>query len=529
MEIKMVNVIGVRFRQAGKVYYFAPGEHDYKRGDHVIVETARGVEYGEVILGNHEVEEIRVIQPLRSVMRPANEEDARHEAENKERQKEAFQICREKIRRHQLDMKLIDCEYTFDNSKILFYFTADGRIDFRELVKDLASVFRTRIELRQVGVRDETKLLGGIGVCGRPLCCNSYLSDFIPVSIKMAKEQNLSLNPTKISGVCGRLMCCLKNEEDVYETLNRRLPKPGDYVTVPDGLRGEVSSVSILKQLVKVVVTLPNDEKEIREYPVEELQFKPRQRWEKGKRPERGADGAELPQQETGSDEKELAELEQLEKLETEEVQAMDGENGGAAESGGRKRGKNFRTGSRAGRDGEGSGEAGSRGGDRRGFGRRERGSYQDRGERGTFNRAAAGEAGSAEPSAAGGGENGQETAGRGIGRGERRGRFDRKEPGRREFERKEAAGQGGRRDRRVPQPDAGNADGTVRENRGSRRGAADSFDQGRGEQDSRESRERRDGREARSGQNERGGRRRFRDDRRGRRERGPQEGNGAE
>ena len=309
----MVNVIGVRFRQAGKVYYFAPGEAVFKRGDHVIVETARGVEYGEVILGNHEVEEIKVIQPLRQIIRPANQEDAEHEAENREKQKEAFQICREKIRQHQLEMKLIDCEFTFDNSKILFYFTADGRIDFRELVKDLASVFRTRIELRQVGVRDETKLLGGIGICGRPLCCHSYLSDFIPVSIKMAKEQNLSLNPTKISGVCGRLMCCLKNEEDVYENLNRKLPNIGDYVTTADGLRGEVASVSILKQLVKVVVTLRSDEKEVREYPAEELEFKPRQRRDRGRKAERGG-MEDIPK--TGAEEKELEKLEQLEQIE---------------------------------------------------------------------------------------------------------------------------------------------------------------------------------------------------------------------
>ena len=311
----MINVIGVRFRPAGKVYYFAPGDDTFKRGDHVIVETARGVEYGEVILGNHEVDEIKVVQPLRPIIRPANEEDAKHEADNKEKQKEAFQICREKIRQHQLEMKLIDCEFTFDNSKILFYFTADGRIDFRELVKDLASVFRTRIELRQVGVRDETKLLGGIGICGRPLCCNSYLSDFIPVSIKMAKEQNLSLNPTKISGVCGRLMCCLKNEEDVYESLNRKLPNIGDYVTTADGLRGEVASVSILKQRVKVVVTLPNDEKEVREYPVEELEFKPRQRRDRGRKPERG-DAAELMRPADAAEEKELEKLEQLEQEE---------------------------------------------------------------------------------------------------------------------------------------------------------------------------------------------------------------------
>lgn len=310
----MIKVIGVRFRQAGKVYYFDPGKLEIKRGQHVIVETARGVEYGEVILGNHEVDEIRVIQPLKEVMRIATEKDTAHEEENARKQKEAFQVCQEKIRKHQLEMKLIDCEYTFDNSKILFYFTADGRIDFRELVKDLAGIFRTRIELRQVGVRDETKILGGLGICGRPLCCHSYLSEFIPVSIKMAKEQNLSLNPTKISGVCGRLMCCLKNEEEVYETLNRKLPNVGDSVTTPDGLHGDVQSVSILKQLVKVVVSLPNDEREVREYPVEELKFRPRRKNEKGKRPERG----DKPDKkgERGVNKKEERELAALEKLE---------------------------------------------------------------------------------------------------------------------------------------------------------------------------------------------------------------------
>ena len=200
---------------------------------------------------------------------------------NRKKEKEAFEICQKKIRAHNLEMKLIDAEYTFDNNKMLFYFTADGRIDFRELVKDLAAVFKTRIELRQIGVRDETKIVGGIGICGRPLCCASYLSEFIPVSIKMAKEQNLSLNPTKISGVCGRLMCCLKYEEDTYEELNGRLPNIGDYVTTDDGLKGEVHSVSILRQLVKVIVTVNNDEKEIREYKVDQLKFRPKKRREK--------------------------------------------------------------------------------------------------------------------------------------------------------------------------------------------------------------------------------------------------------
>lgn len=274
----MTRVIGVRFRPAGKIYYFAPGKFHIRQGDKVIVETARGIEFGTVVTGPKEVKDKEVMQPLKSVIRIATEEDKRAEEKNREKEKEAFEICLEKIRKHNLDMKLINAEYTFDNNKVLFYFTADGRIDFRELVKDLAAVFRTRIELRQIGVRDETKIRGGIGICGRPLCCHTYLSEFAPVSIKMAKEQNLSLNPTKISGVCGRLMCCLTNEEETYEELNSRLPAIGDTVTTNEGLKGEVQSVSVLRQLVKVVVTLENDEKEIREYKVDELKFRPRKR-----------------------------------------------------------------------------------------------------------------------------------------------------------------------------------------------------------------------------------------------------------
>lgn len=277
----MIQVIGVRFRKAGKVYFFDPAGLEIKTGDHVIVETARGIEFGHVVLGNREVEEKKVVQPLKAVIRMANKNDEEIEKKNKEKEKEAFKICLEKIKKHELQMKLIDAEYTFDNNKVLFYFTADGRIDFRELVKDLAAVFKTRIELRQIGVRDETKIMGGVGICGRPLCCHSYLSEFIPVSIKMAKEQNLSLNPTKISGVCGRLMCCLKNEEETYEMLNSKLPNIGDYVTTDDGLKGEVHSVSVLRQLVKVVVTVDRDEKEIREYKVDQLRFKPRRKREK--------------------------------------------------------------------------------------------------------------------------------------------------------------------------------------------------------------------------------------------------------
>ena len=275
----MIKVIGVRFRKAGKIYYFAPGGMEIEQGQHVIVETARGIEYGHVVLGVREVEDSKVIQPLKQVIRVATPEDDDIALSNKEKEKKAFEICLEKIRKHNLDMKLIDTEYTFDNNKVLFYFTADGRIDFRELVKDLAAVFKTRIELRQIGVRDETKTLGGIGICGRPLCCSSFLSDFAPVSIKMAKEQNLSLNPTKISGVCGRLRCCLKNEEETYEDLNSRLPNIGDFVTSDEGLRGEVHSVSVLRQNVKVIVEV-NDEKEIREYKVDRLKFKPKRRRE---------------------------------------------------------------------------------------------------------------------------------------------------------------------------------------------------------------------------------------------------------
>lgn len=298
----MVNIIGVRFQRAGKVYYFDPVGIEIKLGDNVIVETARGIEYGNVVLGPRDVAEDKIIQPLKPVIRKATEEDDILEEKNREKEKEAYQICLEKISKHNLDMKLIACEYTFDNNKVLFYFTADGRIDFRELVKDLASVFRTRIELRQIGVRDETKVVGGIGICGRALCCHTYLQEFAPVSIKMAKEQNLSLNPTKISGVCGRLMCCLKNEEEAYEELNSKLPNVGDFVTTSDGFRGEVISVSVLKQLVRVIVILEHDEKDIREYKVAELKFKPKKRKER-----LAVDG-------------ELLELERLEKKETKHI-----------------------------------------------------------------------------------------------------------------------------------------------------------------------------------------------------------------
>ena len=257
--------------------YIDPKNYKMQVGDHVIVETARGVEFGRVVLGPKEVGEDEVVHPLKEVLRVATQADEDREQQNRIKEKDAFKICQKKIREHGLEMKLIDAEYTFDNNKVLFYFTADGRIDFRQLVKDLAAIFKTRIELRQIGVRDETKILGGIGICGRSLCCHTYLSEFAPVSIKMAKEQNLSLNQTKISGVCGRLMCCLKNEQETYEELNKKLPGIGDTVTLPDGIQGTVQNVNVLRQRVKVVVEV-NDEKEIQEFPVNELKFRPRKK-----------------------------------------------------------------------------------------------------------------------------------------------------------------------------------------------------------------------------------------------------------
>ncbi len=274
----MKEVIGVRFRENGKIYFFSPLNYKVDVGRHVIVETARGVEYGKVVLGVREIDETKLATPIKSITRIADEKDAVKYEENKQKGKKAYEICLEKIKKHGLEMKLIDAEYTFDNNKVLFYFTADGRIDFRELVKDLAAVFKTRIELRQIGVRDETKIVGGIGICGRELCCNKHLSEFAPVSIKMAKEQNLSLNPTKISGVCGRLMCCLSHEQETYEYLNDNLPNVGDYVKTIDGKRGEVHSVNVLRQKVKLIVTMEDDSKEIEEYKLDEIKFKPKKR-----------------------------------------------------------------------------------------------------------------------------------------------------------------------------------------------------------------------------------------------------------
>ena len=349
----MVRVVGVRFRTAGKIYFFDPLQFEIKRGENVIVETARGIEFGTVVSEIREVEESAVVQPLKPILRIANQRDKDQEAGNKEKEREAFKICQEKIRKHGLEMKLIDAEYTFDNNKVLFYFTADGRIDFRELVKDLAGVFKTRIELRQIGVRDETKIMGGIGICGRPLCCHSYLSDFIAVSIKKAKEQNLSLNPTKISGVCGRLMCCLKNEEETYEELNRRLPNVGDTVIMLDGMKGEVHSVNVLRQKVKVVIDA-GDDKEIKEFDVEQLRFHKHH----GKKGQQNLSAEELK------------ELEKLEKEEEEEIEAA-----GHSEKEAGTLKENNRRGDRRGR--QDRGERQENRGDRQ-----ERGDRQDRGDR---------------------------------------------------------------------------------------------------------------------------------------------------
>ena len=267
----MAKVVGVRFRNVGKIYYFNPKNYKVKPGDHVIVETARGVEYGKVVLAPKDVVDDQVVHPLKEVLRVATKDDDEREKYNRERERDAFKICQKKIREHGLEMKLIDAEYTFDNNKVLFYFTADGRIDFRQLVKDLASIFKTRIELRQVGVRDETKMLGGIGICGRPLCCNTYLSEFIPVSIKMAKEQNLSLNPTKISGICGRLMCCLNYEQSTYEDIRKRMPKVGSIVKTSEGT-GEVFSNNIVKESIKVKLK-KGEEEVLEEFKIDNIEL----------------------------------------------------------------------------------------------------------------------------------------------------------------------------------------------------------------------------------------------------------------
>lgn len=279
----MTEVIGVRFKPAGKIYYFSPGSEKIESGSHVIVETSRGVEYGSVVYGNTQVSEKSIVSPLKTVIRLATPEDDKTIEENKLKEKEAFEICLKKINEKNMDMKLVDAELTFDHNKLIFYFTSDGRVDFRELVKDLAAIFKTRIELRQIGVRDEAKMLNCIGSCGRSLCCSTFLGDFHPVSIKMAKEQNLSLNPTKISGVCGRLMCCLKYEQDVYEELNKNMPGVGDTIKTEDGT-GEILSANVLMQQVKAAVRKkPDDAPTIKMYPVSEIKVLKRKRGKKNK------------------------------------------------------------------------------------------------------------------------------------------------------------------------------------------------------------------------------------------------------
>ena len=305
----MKKIVSVRFRSGGKPYYFDPLEFELKRGSHVIVETVRGIEYGTVVGSIREVEDEKIQQPLKPIMRVATPKDDEQDAQNREKEKSAISVAKEKIRKHELDMKLIDVEYTFDRNKIVFYFTADGRVDFRELVKDLAGVFHTRIELRQIGVRDATKMLGGLGSCGRELCCHAYMADFVPVSIKMAKEQNLSLNPGKISGMCGRLMCCLQYESDTYSWLNRKLPRVGDDVTTPYGNIAKVQSVDVLRQRVRVIVDV-NDEKEIEEYAVEELKFTKRQGGGKNNKNDRKNDRNNHEEKLSKEELKELAELE---------------------------------------------------------------------------------------------------------------------------------------------------------------------------------------------------------------------------
>lgn len=357
----MVTIIGVRFKKNGKIYYFDPAGFDIKLNDHVIVETKRGKEFGKVVLGPKEIPDEKIVNPLVPVIRKATEEDFQQVENNEIDERKAFQVCLEKIAEHHLDMKLIDSEYTFDKSKLLFYFTAEGRIDFRELVKDLASVFRTRIELRQIGVRDETKLMGGYGICGRPLCCSTFLSDFSPVSIKMAKDQGLSLNPSKISGVCGRLMCCLRNEEPAYEELNRNLPNIGTHVTTAEGLKGEVRSLSVLKQRVKVLVELENGEKEVREYSADELT---------GDRKKGNFIARTLPDEEP-VDESSLKELKQMEK---EDISELEDETDNETSS--RQNSRNYRNSKRGGRDysrGSGRDYNGSRSHERGGSRERER------------------------------------------------------------------------------------------------------------------------------------------------------------
>ena len=302
----MKNIVGVRFKKTGKIYFFDPGKWKIEKGSHVIVETASGEEYGEAVIINRLIPEDKIVSPLKPVIRMATKKDTKHYEENKRKEKEAFEICQEKIKKHNLEMKLISVEYKFDNTKILFYFTADGRIDFRELVKDLAAIFKVRIELRQIGVRDEIKRMGGNGMCGRQLCCCSFLGNFETVSIKMAKEQNISLNPSKISGNCGRLMCCLKYEQDVYEEKLARLPQIGAIVKTDDGI-GEVCSIETLKERVKVKLK-DGDDTFYRRYDAKDIKLI--------KNPEKKVDQHNDENIESIEDIKELEKLEKLDKME---------------------------------------------------------------------------------------------------------------------------------------------------------------------------------------------------------------------
>ena len=267
----MIKVVGVRFKKAGKIYYFDPADMNIQKDTYVVVETARGIEFGECVIGIKEINENDIVSPLKSVLRIATNEDIEKHFKNKDKEKDAFDICLKKIQEHGLTMKLIDVEYTFDNNKVIFYFTADGRVDFRDLVKDLATIFKTRIELRQIGVRDEAKMLGGLGPCGRPMCCSSFLGDFASVSIKMAKEQNLSLNPTKISGICGRLMCCLNYEQSAYEDIRKRMPKVGSIVKTSEGT-GEVFSNNIVKESIKVKLK-KGEEEVLEEFKIDNIEL----------------------------------------------------------------------------------------------------------------------------------------------------------------------------------------------------------------------------------------------------------------
>ena len=376
----MATVIGVRFKKAGKVYYFDPDGMWPHPGDCVIVETARGEEFGEVVTGARTVSDAQVVSPLKKVVRIANEADLRRAEENDRREKEAFSICQEKIARHKLDMKLVSVEYTFDNSKVIFYFTANGRVDFRDLVKDLAGVFRMRIELRQIGVRDEAKMLGGLGACGRPICCGAFLGDFQPVSIKMAKEQGLSLNPAKISGQCGRLMCCLKYEQDNYDAVLKRLPRVGKDIVTPDGV-GIITEINAIKERVRVRVKVDDDSFDVREYAIDDVrrpgpgESAAAREIPRDKRPRRPRPAQEPAPQEDAEENTESARRRQYphqkapKNLSTEQFLEKLKESGGTAPAGAKEHRR---------RRGRGRGEEAGQGGEAEGRGERRHGRNRD-------------------------------------------------------------------------------------------------------------------------------------------------------